>query len=131
MPFAPFAKAVAAWPAPSTLPAILSLPPASTTHAARSSPPNVDLQLETSRPRPSAFRIGEDEMRRFVLARLACLWGVPAASYCEDEVHAARARAWNSGPFHFETTRWSKGLRARACGEIVPDVAERERSCDT
>src|SRR5262245_19921280 len=55
MPFAPFAKAVAAWLAPSTLPAILSLPPASTTHAARLSPPNVDLQLERSRPRPSAF----------------------------------------------------------------------------
>ena len=69
-------------------------------------------------------------MRRFVLALLACLWGVPAASYCEDEVHAARARAWNSGPFHFETTRWSKDLRARTCGEIVPNVAQRERSCD-
>ena len=69
-------------------------------------------------------------MRRPFLALLACLWGMPAASYCEDEVHAARARAWNSGPFHFETTRWSKDLRTRACGEIIPDVAQRERSCD-
>jgi hypothetical protein len=69
-------------------------------------------------------------MRRLVLVLLACFWGVPAAAYCEDEAGAARARAWNSGPFHFETTRWSKDFRTRACGEILPDVAESQRSCD-
>src|SRR5262245_55679206 len=78
MPFAPFAKAVAAWPAPSTLPAILSLPPASTTHAARSSPPNVDLQLETSRPRPSAFAREVEQL----IARMAEETGKRGAAGC-------------------------------------------------
>ncbi len=69
-------------------------------------------------------------MRRFVIALIACVWGVPAASHCEDEAQAARARAWNSEPFHFEITRWSKDVRAKICGEIVPGVAQRERNCD-
>ncbi len=69
-------------------------------------------------------------MRRLVIALVACVWGVPAASRCEDEADAARSRAWNSGPFHFETTRWSKDFRTRICGEIIPGIAQRERSCD-
>lgn len=69
-------------------------------------------------------------MRQLVFALFACLWAVPAACHCIDEANAVRALAWNSGPFHFETTRWSKDIRTRACGEIVPDVAQRERSCD-
>jgi hypothetical protein len=69
-------------------------------------------------------------MRQLFLTLLACLWAVPAACKCEDEANAVRTRAWNAGPFHFETTRWSKDLRTTACGEVVPDVAQHERSCD-
>lgn len=68
-------------------------------------------------------------MRRLLIVLVACICGGPAVSYCEDEAHAARARAWTSGPFHFEVTRWSKGSRTRSCGEIVPGIAQRERSC--
>ena len=70
------------------------------------------------------------KLRRLVIALIACVWGVPAASHCEDEAHAARARVWNSGPFHFEITRWSKDVRTKICGEIVPGIAQRERNCD-
>jgi hypothetical protein len=69
-------------------------------------------------------------MWRLVIALIPCVWAVPAASRCEDEAHTARARAWNSGPFHFEATRWGKDFRLRICGEIVPGSAQRERSCD-
>lgn len=69
-------------------------------------------------------------MRRLVIALVACVWSVPAASQCEDEAHAARERAWSSGPFHFEATRWNKDSRLRICGEIVPGSAQRERNCD-
>lgn len=70
------------------------------------------------------------KLRRLVIALIACVWPLPAASHCEDEAQTARARVWNSGPFHFEITRWSKDARTKICGEIVPGVAQRERSCD-
>src|SRR5262245_2633468 len=70
------------------------------------------------------------KLRRFVIALIACVWSVPAASHCEDEAQAARARVWTSGPFHFEATRWSQDVRTKICGEIVPGIAQRERSCD-
>lgn len=70
------------------------------------------------------------KLRRLVIALIACVWSVPAASRCEDEAQAARTRVWNSGPFHFEMTRWSRDVRTRICGEIVPGIAQRERSCD-
>jgi hypothetical protein len=69
-------------------------------------------------------------LRRLVIALMAFVWAVPAASHCEDDAQAARARLWNSEPFHFEITRWSKDVRKKFCGEIVPGVAQRERSCD-
>jgi hypothetical protein len=73
---------------------------------------------------------GRRNLRRLVVALVACLWAVPAASQCDDEANAARARAWNSGPFRFEITRWSKDFRTRACGAILPGIAQRERNCD-
>lgn len=69
-------------------------------------------------------------MRRIVIALIACAWSVPAVSHCEDEARAARARVWDSGPFHFEMTRWSQDVRTKTCGVIVPGVAQRERGCD-
>jgi hypothetical protein len=70
------------------------------------------------------------KLRRLVIALIACVWAVPAACHCEDEAHAVRARVWNSGPFHFEATRWSQDFRMKICGEIVAGVAQREHSCD-
>jgi hypothetical protein len=69
-------------------------------------------------------------LRRLVVALIAGVWAVPASSQCEDEARAARARVWNSAPFHFEITRWSKDVRTRTCGDIVPAVAQHERSCE-
>jgi hypothetical protein len=71
-----------------------------------------------------------EKLRRLIIALIACAWGVPAASHCDDEAQAARTRIWDSGPFHFEMTRWSNDVRTKVCGEIVPGVAQRERSCD-
>src|SRR5262245_56299868 len=70
------------------------------------------------------------KLHRLVVALIACVWAVPAASHWDDEAQAARARVWDSGPFHFEITRWSKDARTRTCGAIVPGIAQHERNCD-
>jgi hypothetical protein len=88
----------------------------------------VEIQLRRVWHKRHAGQGSGVKLRRLVIALIACVWGVPAASHCEDEAHAARARVWNSGPFHFEIAR--KDVRTKICGEIVPGVAQRERNCD-
>src|SRR5437763_15325369 len=55
-----------------------------------------------------------DTLRRLLLATLFGLWIAPACGDCLEEAHAARERVWTSGPFHFETSRWSDDLRCRS-----------------
>jgi hypothetical protein len=67
---------------------------------------------------------------RWFVGVIACLWLLPAAADCEDEAYAARTSIFRSGPFYFETTRFSgANYRVRECGELDPFKAEHARSC--